>query len=506
MADIPFPTSLLPQYQSPQQMALMGAQTGQIQAQTGQTQAATGLLGAQTAGEGLKNQILQSQLNYRQALPGIMGAGAANATAPETGSLADGGITPDQIQAHANAEFYVNPAWTPQEASALSAAALSNQPGATDAVKTMHDMRVQAQQAQASNAATKGYDISYQIQSAPKGAALDTLNRQTSAGAQHIATQIEEAAKQKGWTPEQTDNFTRQVATEIGGSSFPFSRYAADAKRDTDGVLKDARGRPVLQSTQSGISAPTQAEIATTQRGQNIGANTANVNALGAISPLKSQAMTVASIARQSQQLDQVEAYLDQQRSALGAGARTAQIKIESLPPTLRSWVTSSNLVGQGGVVQLAPLIAAANSQSAQLDAAVQKNENVSGSMSSDSRAGMTEAATTPLSLGDNDQTWQSKLNMRHLQRAGVNDLASGFLNSTNSQISGIVNNANKNGASLKASDFTVSPPAPQKLAQPPTRPGQQSSGPSPVSSKAQYDALPHGASYSFNGRVGTKP
>lgn len=53
---------------------------------------------------------------------------------------------------------------------------------------------------------------------------------------------------------------------------------------------------------------------------------------------------------------------------------------------------------------------------------------------------------------------------MRRLQRAGVNELASGFLTSTNNQITGIINNANKNGANLKASDFTVSTPTPQKL------------------------------------------
>lgn len=463
MADVPFATNLLPQYQSPQMMAQAAANTANVQANTGLMGAQTGLLGAQTQGQGLQNQVLQSQLGYRQQLPASMAAAAQSSTPPAPGSLEDGGLTPDQIQAHANAKFYVSPAWTPQEATAMNNAMLSGQPGAIDAVKTMHDMRVQNLQTQATNAATNSYDNAYQVQNAPKGAALATLDR-GGPEAQSAAAHIESMAEQKGWTPEQTDQHVRDFATEIGGSSFAFSKYATDAKRDTDGVLKDVRGRPVIESTQAGVSAPTQASLAVTERGQNIGANSANISAVGAISPLKSQAMTVASIARQSQQLDQVESYLDQQRSALGSSARTSQIKIESLSPTIRSWVTSNNLVGQGGVVQLAPLIAAANSQSAQLDAAVQKNENVSGSMGSDSRAGMTAAATTPLDLGDNDQTWQSKLNMRRLQRAGVNDLASGFLTSTNNQITGIINNANKNGANLKPGDFTVSTPTPQKL------------------------------------------
>ncbi len=42
--------------------------------------------------------------------------------------------------------------------------------------------------------------------------------------------------------------------------------------------------------------------------------------------------------------------------------------------------------------------------------------------------------------------------------------------------------------------------------AQPLARRGQQTSGSSTVTSKGDYDALPHGAIYTFNGRTGTKP
>jgi hypothetical protein len=39
-----------------------------------------------------------------------------------------------------------------------------------------------------------------------------------------------------------------------------------------------------------------------------------------------------------------------------------------------------------------------------------------------------------------------------------------------------------------------------------PTRPGQSSSGPAAVTSKADYDKLPSGTPYTFNGRQGVKP
>ena len=116
MADVQFATNLLPSYQTPQAMALAAANTANVQANTGQTQANTGLLGAQTQGQSLQNQVLQSQLGYRQQLPASMAAAVQSSPPPAAGSLEDGGLTPDQIQAHANAKFYVSPAWTPQEA------------------------------------------------------------------------------------------------------------------------------------------------------------------------------------------------------------------------------------------------------------------------------------------------------------------------------------------------------------------------------------------------------
>jgi hypothetical protein len=264
MADVPFATNLLPSYQTPQAMIQAGANTANTQANTQNTNAQTNLIGSQASGQDIQNQLLQSQLNYRQQLPGAMAGATQSATAPPApaapGTLGDGGLDADQIQAHANAKFYVNPAWTPQEVYALQVASRSGVQGATENVSKLHDIRVQNLQNQATNAATNSYDTSFDVQDAPKGAALERLNRSQTPEAQQAAAGITAMAKAKGWTPEQTDNFTREVAKEIGGSSFVFSKYAADAKRDTDGVLKDVRGRQVLESTQAGLSAPQASE------------------------------------------------------------------------------------------------------------------------------------------------------------------------------------------------------------------------------------------------------
>src|SRR6202044_2740279 len=69
MSDVPFATSLLPQYQSPQQMALMAAQTQNYQANAQNLQASAGYTNTQNQGADIANQnaALNLQL-YKQAL------------------------------------------------------------------------------------------------------------------------------------------------------------------------------------------------------------------------------------------------------------------------------------------------------------------------------------------------------------------------------------------------------------------------------------------------------
>jgi hypothetical protein len=259
MADLIPWSNLLAPYNSPNQLA---QQNASIQ----QTQAQTGYVGAQTQGQDLQNQLLQSQLNYRQQLPdavSAIGQGSGNSSPPAPGSLEDGGLDAGSIQNHIDSKFYVNPAWTPQEARAMNIAMLSGQPGATDAVKTAHDMRIQNAQAASTKDASTTYDNAQQIATAPAGTALTVLNRFTAPDMQAAQASIKQVAEDKGWTPEQTDQHVREIATEIGGSSFMYSKYAAKAARDEkDGVYKDERGREVLGSTQSGLSQQQRVDLA----------------------------------------------------------------------------------------------------------------------------------------------------------------------------------------------------------------------------------------------------
>jgi hypothetical protein len=109
VSDVPFPTNLLPSYQTPQSMIQAAANTASTQAGTQNTIANTGYLGAQTQGADIANQnaALNLQL-YKQALnappignpnavPGgnlLGGFGGPPASAPATASAPTTGASP----------------------------------------------------------------------------------------------------------------------------------------------------------------------------------------------------------------------------------------------------------------------------------------------------------------------------------------------------------------------------------------------------------------------------
>lgn len=253
-------------------IATQSAQQNVARANVGNIQANTNLLGAQTQGANIANQRAGLQLQYAQQLQGYLAGGggqAPQASGPadnngEPGSLSSAGIAPDQIQAGIDKKFYVNPAWSPQEMKGLALASSSGQPGAVEVVTALHDKRVQAQQAASTQQASSLYDTMHSVASipdnAPTGTAISMLERSLDPAIRDSAKHIQTIADQNGLSPKETDKLARTLAAESGGATFVYSKYAAEAKRDTDGVLKDVRGRQVLESAQSGLSAQQKSE------------------------------------------------------------------------------------------------------------------------------------------------------------------------------------------------------------------------------------------------------
>lgn len=241
MADIPFPTNLLPSYQTPQAMALAGANTANIQANTGQIQAATGLLGAQTQGANIQNQGAQLSLSaLQQAYSG--GAPSVNQpSAPQT--IGGTGASPDDVTQGAIDKYAPLPTAPPpalrQQAYLLS---LGGKPDAAKGLLDSYASQVAGANQQRQLAANQSYQTAETVASAPAGAAFETLSRVNPDAAAGLKQKYADA------TPEELDADVREFAQHIGIATHQYTGRDSDFQ---NGVLVDKKdGKPVLGSQQ----------------------------------------------------------------------------------------------------------------------------------------------------------------------------------------------------------------------------------------------------------------
>lgn len=235
MADIPFPTNLLPTYQTPQAMAASAASTAN-------TQAGTGLLQAQTAGADIGNQSAAMRLGllqnyYQQNQPGAPSSQPPAAQADTVGGTNFG---PDQITSGIISKYAPLPSAPPPSAVAQDAYAKSI--GAPELAVATYKAQVDGANQQRQLGANSTYQMAETVASAPAGAAFETLSR--------INPQAAQAFKSAHPSddPEQLDADARLMAQHTG---IAVHQYTG---RDTDfqnGVLVDKKdGKPVLGSEQ----------------------------------------------------------------------------------------------------------------------------------------------------------------------------------------------------------------------------------------------------------------
>jgi hypothetical protein len=245
MADIPFPTNLLPQYQSPQAMLAAGANLANTQANTQQTQAQTGLIGAQTTGADIANQgagiklgLLQNYLNGQSAPPNTQGG------SDSSGDTVGGtNFSPDQVSSGIVSKFAPLPtARPPQVTAQMGQAAMAGLPEVAQNIGAQYDAKVALANQQRQLGASGVYQMAETVASAPAGAAFETFSRINPQAAAALK------AAHPSDDPEQLDADARLLAQHTG---IAVHQYTG---RDTDfqnGVLVDKKdGKPVLGSEQ----------------------------------------------------------------------------------------------------------------------------------------------------------------------------------------------------------------------------------------------------------------
>jgi len=183
-----------------------------------------------------------------------------------------------------------------------------------------------------------------------------------------------------------------------------------------------------------------------------------------ALQESSTNAARAAGIVRQSNQVDQLDNYVDQMRRNLTPAQRSGQVLLSTLPAPVRAFATNRGLVTKDDngnpSVQLPALVKATNAEMGLLDSTVSANEGVKGTMGSDLRAKLQASGAGELSLGDNDATWDAKMDIRRNYRAGAQGVAGNILDTSNARTSAIIDGANKApGNNLNKNDFLVPKP-----------------------------------------------
>lgn len=245
-------------------------------AQIPSIQAGTALTQAQTQGANLANQRSAAQLAMLQSLmaPPVVNDQSAPASADTSGAapsptaskgnsdtleIHDGGIDKAAIDSGIQSQFAVKDQWTPQELQKLQmaqSAEIAGLPNMTANVKLQHDARIQNLTNQAQLGASKAYDQSYAVSTAPDGNALPTL----AAIHPDAAAAIKKIADAKDWTPAQTDQYVRTYADEVGNQAHRYS--GRDVEVGSDGIARDkTTNQPVLNGAPTGLSAEQHASL-----------------------------------------------------------------------------------------------------------------------------------------------------------------------------------------------------------------------------------------------------
>jgi hypothetical protein len=242
LSDIPFPTNLLPQYQSPQAMALSAAQTQNAQASAANTEALT--QGAQITNQKSALQLGLLQ-NFLQGQPSS-GDGSAPAPGPASNGNAPIGSTgagADDVTSNVFSQFAPVPSARPANVTArIYQANVAGLPEVGNAIGAQYDASVAGENQRRVLGANAAYQTADNVANAPGGAAFETLDR--------VQPQLAAILKQKyaNDTPAQLDADVRAYANHFGAA---VHQYAGRETVMENGVLIDKpSGKTVVGTNQ----------------------------------------------------------------------------------------------------------------------------------------------------------------------------------------------------------------------------------------------------------------
>ena len=239
-------------------------------AQRPNIQAQGQLIQAQAQGAQLANQFMQAKLSALndsglEAPAPTPQAGTSAPSADTSGDISDlasAGLDPAHIAAAAQQQFAVKDQWTPQEQYAMRAAAhraMVGWPDVTTDLKTQHDARIQTLTGQAQLGASQAYEQSVGVNTAPTGTALTAMGRIHP----DLASAIQKLADKNDWTPDQTDQVTRLIASETANQTHRYSGRKIDTT-NKDGVPRDDETQqPLIGGLPSGLSSNDYSAIQT---------------------------------------------------------------------------------------------------------------------------------------------------------------------------------------------------------------------------------------------------
>jgi hypothetical protein len=572
VSDVPFPTNLLPQYQSPQEMALSAAQTQNLQSTAALTD--TQNQGAKIANQGAATRLgLMQNFLQGQGASGYAPVSTPSAPAPADSNAPIGstGAGATDVANQVFSEFAPIPTARPPAVTArIYQANIAGMPDVGTAIGAQYDAMVSGENQRRQLGANAAYQTAEQVSSAPDGAAWDTLNRVQP----QLATVLKE--KYAGDTPEALDADTRAYAQHFGIAVHQFSGRDAEFQ---NGVLVDKKdGKPVLGGEQvlTGLDAAGKQKAfddANTMVTVGDGLPQPKYEAAG----FHSAEAYVVAADRAARSSAAAPAHAVAAPAAPGSVPRTTQ------PP-------ASTPATKGNPAPADPVLKSALADSSYRYQPPPAPKNQSDLAANTDQAKANVVARNTLKTDSDDATKAAAQAQTYLQAAksimdskGANVGAYGGLvakasallpgqsvDATNYQevakylgnaalanARGIYGNrmtqsevglqlnelspsvhmtdsaiANLLNTNLRASQYTID--SAKRVvpylsagndatnfgkwnqqyfdqgktvnASSPARPGQQTSGAASISSKAQYDALPSGAQYSFGGRMGVKP
>lgn len=272
MADLtqqaPYNYGALLTAETPALVAQQQANTGQMTAlsELPQRQAQTALLGAQTTGADLQNQITGMKVKaYQQALAGQeLNAGAPTQVAEQPGVFDPDAESAKMDQAFEQ-QYRVNPGYTPGEMAQITSAiplAKLGEPGMMDAAMKMREIRVQNETAAKQIAAQKAYDTSYSLATSPDGLAYANMSKVAPQQAAALAKSMGLDPDPANWTPAQAKQVDQHVRDYATMANSKLMKFTGDKEEDKNGLTVNSRtGNKTIGTQEQTISPNEKAKL-----------------------------------------------------------------------------------------------------------------------------------------------------------------------------------------------------------------------------------------------------